>query len=171
MEEWMEITSISVAIGGLKNMKELVQDLMRLKASAEVQGKVIELQSQILSAQSSALDAQAEQIEVARRHELLNKEVARLRAWEEERSHYVLKEVSTGAFAYVQKEDSKPEEPNHWLCCQCYQDGFKSILQYSGYSKGHKVYLCNRCKSSLYVMIQAAEVVREPTRRVRFMFR
>ncbi len=167
----MDMTSISAALSGLKNLKELVQDLLKLKFSAEVQVKVIELQSQILSAQSSALDAQAEQAENEKQLESLNRELTRLKAWEEERAHYVLKEVGTGAFAYVQKEGLGSDEPNHWLCCQCYQDGFKSILQYAGYNKGHRVYLCNRCKSSVHLMIQAAEVRREPTRRTRFVFR
>ena len=167
----MNMKSISAAISGLKNVKELVQDLLKLKFTAEVQAKMIELQSQTLSAQSSALDAQAEQVEIEKRLESLNRELARLKAWEKERAHYVLKEVGAGAFAYVQKEGLKPDEPNHWLCCQCYQDGFKSILQYSGYNKGHRVYLCNRCKSSLHLVLQAAEVGREPIRRTRFMFR
>jgi hypothetical protein len=167
----MDMTSISAAISGLKNVKELVQDLLKLKFSAEDQAKVIELQSQILSAQSSALDAQAEQAEVGNRLESLHKELARLKAWEEERAHYTLKEVGAGAFAYVAREGLKPDQPIHWLCCQCYQDGFKSILQFSGYDKGSKIYACNRCKSSLHIFLQPAEVAREPTRRVRFMFR
>lgn len=159
------MTSISAAISGLKNVKELVQDLLKLKFSAEVQAKVIELQSQILSAQSSALDAQAEQAEVGNRLESFHKELARLKAWEEERAQYVLKEISAGAFVYVAKDRLKPDEPIPWLCCQCYQDGFKSILQFSGYDKGSKVHLCNRCKSSIYVKYEAACVGVEPVRR------
>jgi hypothetical protein len=161
----MGMTSISAAISGLKNVKELVQDLLKLKFSTEIQTKVIDLQSQILSAQSSALDAQAEQEEIGKRLESLHKELARLRAWAEERAHYVLKEVGAGAFAYVAKEGLKPEEPIHWLCCQCYQDGFKSILQFSGYDKGAKVHLCNRCKSSVYVKYKAACVSIDPVKR------
>lgn len=76
----MDMTSISAAISGLKNLKELVQDLLKLKFSAEVQVKVIELQSQILSAQSSALDAQAEQAENEKQLESLNRELTRLKA-------------------------------------------------------------------------------------------
>jgi hypothetical protein len=163
----MDITILTAAISSLKGAKEIAQAMLELKVSAEIQTKVIDLQTLILAAQSSALQAQEEQLELARDVELSKKEIARLKAWEHERSRYVLKEVGAGAFAYTLKEDSNHKEPSHWLCCQCYQDGLKSILQYSGYLHSGKVFSCNRCKASINLRTEAAMATVAPVRRNR----
>lgn len=163
------ITSISTAVSSLKAVKDIAQGMIELKSLADVQTKVIELQNQILLAQSSALDAKAEYSALLDRVETLQKEIARLKAWEQERANYVLKEVSQGNFAYVLKDDTKTEEPQHWLCCQCFNDGYKSVIQFSGHKEFHKVFLCNRCKSTLLVRIESAGLTVETVpRRDRF---
>ncbi len=155
------IASISAAINSLKAMKDIVQGMIEIKSLADVQTKIIELQNQILLAQGNALDAKAEYSALLDQVEALQKEIARLKAWEQERAKYVLKEVSQGNFAYVLKDDTKAEEPKHWLCCQCFNDGYKSVVQFSGHKEFHKVFLCNKCKSTLLVRIESAGVTIE----------
>ncbi len=155
------ITSISAAINSLKAMKDIVQGMIEIKSLTDVQTKIIELQNQILLAQGNALDAKAEYSTLLDQVEALQKELARLKAWEQERTNYVLKEVSQGNFAYVLKDGTKTEEPKHWLCCQCFNDGYKSVVQFSGHKEFHKVFLCNRCKSTLLTRIEAAGVTVE----------
>lgn len=165
----MDITSISAAINSLKAAKDIIQGMMKLKSSADVQTKVIELQNQILLAQGNALDAKTEYSSLLDRVEALQKELVRLKAWEQERTNYVLKEVSSGNFAYVLKDSTKAEEPQHWLCCQCFNDGYKSVIQFSGHKEFHRVFLCNRCKTTLLVRVESAGVTVETVpRRDRF---
>ena len=152
----MDITSISAAINSLKAATDIAQGIIKLKSLSDVQTKVIELQNQILTAQSNALNALAEHSALLERIEALQKELARLKAWEQERTNYALKEVAPGNFAYVLKEGTKPEEPQYWLCCQCFDEGYKSIVQFTGHESFHKVFLCNRCKSTLHVRVESA---------------
>jgi len=160
-ERNMDITSISAAMSSLKAATDIVQGMIKLKSAVDVQTKLIELQSQILAAQSNALHAQAEYSALLEKVESLQKELARLKAWEQERTKYVLKEVSQGNFAYVLKDGTNAEEPEHWLCCQCFNDGYKSVVQFSGHKEFHKVFLCNKCKSTLHVRIESAGVTIE----------
>lgn len=166
----MDMTSFSAAINSLKAAADIAQGIIKLKSFTDVQTKVIELQNQILTAQSSALNAQAEHLALLSKIETLQKELARLKAWKQECVNYVLKEVAAGNFAYVSKEGQKSEEPQPWLCCQCFNDGYKSIVQFSGHKDSHKIFLCNRCKSTLLARIEPAGVTVEVVPRRRSMW-
>ena len=95
---------------------------------ADVQSKAIELQQIILSAQSSALAAQSEQFSLLNKISELEKEVARVKAWEEQKQRYALVSPWQGAVTYALKKASSNAEPPHWICANCYEDGRKSIL-------------------------------------------
>lgn len=157
----MDITSISAALNSLKAATDIVQGIAKLKSLTDIHTKVIELQNQILAAQSNALSAQAEHFVHLEKIDTLQKELARLKMWEQERTNYVLKEVSPGNFAYVLKDDTKTREPQHWLCCQCFNEGYKSIIQFAGHKEFHKVFVCNRCKSTLLDRVEPAGITIE----------
>jgi rubrerythrin len=85
----------------------------------------------------------------------LEAQIGRLKAWDAEKAHYDLKEVDSGAYAYVLKPTANTGEPPHWLCAACYND-HKAILQDSGRNIKKKrddqtVYKCPDCKNFILV--------------------
>ena len=126
----MQMT-IQTAVLSLKTASDIAKGFLHLKSLAEVQGKVIDLQEAILSAQSSALAAQSEQFAMIQRVRDLEEEIARVKAWEEEKQRYQLITPWDGCHVYALKDSCKGTEPPHWICAHCYQDGRKALLHNS----------------------------------------
>jgi len=147
-----DITSIGAALTGLKTAADIAKTLIDMKATAETQGKVIELQSVILAAQSSALDAQAAQSELLKQKRAAEEEVTRMKAWEAERQRYELHEPRQGTFTYRLKDGVEPPEPTHQICAHCYQSGQKSLLQSQQRMPGRsEVLMCPGCGNDIYI--------------------
>jgi len=122
-------------------------DSLSLNRSRDVQGKVIELQSIILSAQSSALAAKSEQSAMIQRISDLEKEIARVKAWEETKQRYELHQPVRGTFVYALKDQSDATEPPHWICAHCYEDGRRSILQFQKQDYSYRYHACPHCRA------------------------
>jgi hypothetical protein len=60
----------------------MLQAIIGLKVSSEVQAKVIELQAVIMAAQGDALSAQSDQFALLQRIRDLEEEVAKFKAWD-----------------------------------------------------------------------------------------
>ena len=58
----------------------------------------------------------------------LEKEIARVKAWDEQKQRYELISPWQGAVTYALKKARSNSEPPHWICTKCYEDGRKSIL-------------------------------------------
>lgn len=95
------------AVTGINKAYEIVQAINKLKMSVEVNTKVIELQEVILTAQSNAFSAFSEQQTMLEKISDLEKELAKVKAWEAEKEKYELKRVGYGAYAYVIKDSMK----------------------------------------------------------------
>jgi ribosomal protein L29 len=146
----MDMMSIQAAVTSLKTASDIVATFIKLKPSAEIQSKVIELNAVILSAQSSALAANSEQFALLKKVSDLEKEIARIKAWEAEKQKYELHEFKSGLFAYGLKADAKGTQPNHQLCANCYEHEKKSILQKQLVTAGRMtVLLCPNCQTKL----------------------
>ncbi len=59
----MDIAIIQSTISGLQTANDIAKAMFSLKASTNIQGKVIQLQAVILSAQVSTLSAHVQQLE------------------------------------------------------------------------------------------------------------
>jgi hypothetical protein len=138
---------VGEALAGLSAIKtafDIAKGLKDISDATARNAAVIELQEKILSAQAaqSALVDTVSQLE---------KEVARLKAWDAEKQRYELKEVGPGAFARVVKESMRGSEPVHWLCTTCYDRGKPTILQLSGSSSGYNHFKCFECQTQVNV--------------------
>jgi cell division protein FtsB len=146
-----DITLFNGAITGLKAAADIAIAFNNLRTMTEVQAKAIELQGVILNAQSSALAAQGEQFALVQRIRDLEKEIADVKAWHEEKQRYALAPSKDGFIVYALKRERSNTEPPHWICTNCYEDGRKSILNDRTMAppKGaHQLVLeCPRCKS------------------------
>ena len=148
----MDMTLIQGTISGLKLAGDIAKGILELKSLSDVQGKVIELQSAILSAQSSALSANADQAAMVEEIRALKKEIADIKAWEEQKQRYKLVSPWGGAVSvvYSLKEKCKSSEPPHWICTKCYDDGRRTILQPRENKDGFILLVCPTCKSEIH---------------------
>jgi Zn finger protein HypA/HybF involved in hydrogenase expression len=138
---------VGEAIAGLSAIKtafDIAKGLKDIDDATRRNAAVIELQEKILAAQS----AQAALIEKVG---ALEKEMARLEAWEAEKQRYQLTDIGDGTFAYALKQSMQRGEPPHYICTNCYEQSKKSILNHL-YSpnEGHLL-SCSQCKTKLVV--------------------
>lgn len=147
-----EIAVLSGMITSLNAASQIAKSFIGLRDTALIQDKVIELQGAILSAQTSALSAQAQQASLLQEKGNLEKEVAHLKAWEAEKQRYELKDLGEGCLAYVLKEAMANGEPPHEICANCYNQGFKTILQHEQRMPYRaRVAFCQACGSELFL--------------------
>lgn len=128
------VTGAEVTFGfkALKDALGLIKQAKDLTEASAIHGKVIEMQALVAEALSEVIDArQAHAAQLEHINEL-EKEIARLKAWDGENDRYELKDVSAGAFVYVPKAGMEGGEPPHWLCAHCYQHTKKSLMQPQG---------------------------------------
>jgi len=148
-----DMGAISGLAASLTAAADITKGMVGLRDTTMVQDKVIELQGVILSAQSNALTAQSEQFSLLERIRALEEKVTGFEAWDTEKQKYELKQVHTGAFAFVLKPEASGGETPHWLCTTCYENNRKSILQAQGRTsdKSFQKYACPTCRGTLRV--------------------
>ena len=145
-----DMTAIAAALSSLKAAKDIAEAMIGLRDAAAFQGKLLEFQSKLIDANNAAFAAQDERSTMLERIRELEKEVAELKAWETEKQRYELKDVGHGVFAYMNKPAVRGEEPPHWLCPTCFENGKKSHLQFSTQiSGGGSVYRCAGCGTAV----------------------
>lgn len=146
-----DISAIAAALSSLKAAKDIAEAMVTLRDTSAFQSKLIEFQGKLIDANNSAFAAQDERSALLEQIRDLEKEVAKLKAWETEKERYQLKDVFLGSFAYVLKPDAEGPEPPHWLCTNCYENGKRSILQ-RGASQGPEYFwACPYCKATIKV--------------------
>lgn len=147
----LDMMMLESAVTGLKTAGQIAKAIHQLVTSAEVKAKVIELQDSIFSAQQNALTAQSEQFTMIQRIRDLEEEIARIKAWEEQKKRYKLVNPWGGpALVYAFKESCKGAENPHWICAKCYDDGRRTVLQPRQAAKGWMNLVCATCKSEIH---------------------
>lgn len=149
------ITEIGAAISGLKTAFEIAKGLNAVAGSVSLNDAKIALQNAILDAQASLLAAQETHAADLLRVDRLEQEILRLKDWSSERERYELVNIRGGSFAYMLKQHAAGDEPAHWLCANCFNDGRKSILQRKGRPRqgsGEEAYACDTCKGGFTVL-------------------
>ena len=145
--ELVEFTqSFQAVIGGLKVLTSLTDKAKQHGATdeftRELNTAIINMQSAVMDAQAMTLEAQGEQSRLLTRITELEKEFKRADDWDKERQRYGLIHLGHRVVYGLREEPRQEEEPVHYLCATCYQDGVKSILQPHGYAAVGK---CPRC--------------------------
>jgi hypothetical protein len=130
-------TATTAVVKGLTAALKAIKDVEAKQAISAILDDVIDLQSKLFSAQ-----AQYEALAEAKRD--VEEKLVAYKKWDSEAARYDLKEIVSGIFVYVLKDDHAAGDPVHWLCPNCFQEGKKSILQ-----KPRVDYLnhhCHRCQ-------------------------
>lgn len=138
---------VGEAFAGLSAVKtafDLAKGLQNIHDTAARDRAVIELQKEILAAQQT-------QATLIQSVSDLEKEVARLKAWDADKQRYKLTDIRPGVMAYSLKEGMEAGEPAHQLCASCYNAGHKSFLAEELWQPGRcTVLVCHDCGSYYY---------------------
>ncbi len=146
----MDMGLITGTITSLRFAGDIAKSFLSLQSMAEVQGKVIELQSAILSAQSNAMEANSQQLIMVEEIRTLQTQIESMKGWREEAKRYKLVGPwSNGTLVYALREKAKENEPAHYICTKCFEDGRKSLLNPLDDAKGWCIYRCPQCKSEV----------------------
>jgi Zn finger protein HypA/HybF involved in hydrogenase expression len=128
-------------IAAFKAMMDIAKALKDMDSAASRNAAVIDLQEKIFSAhaaQTALLEKVGE----------LEAKVAGFEKWEGEKQRYEMKQLAPGFVAYVLKEPERLTAPPHAICTNCYERGFKSVLQSNGEIRVHDhAFICPACKA------------------------
>jgi len=140
--------TIGGALASFGALKNIAQSMIGLRDAQAFQEKMIEFQGAILDAQQGIFSANQERSELLERISKLEKELAELNSWHNEKKRYELTDFGGGTLAYLLRKGMENGEPTHRLCPACYQKGDKSVLQFSQQNAfSQDVYNCPACKT------------------------
>ena len=147
---------ITPIVQGLTTIGNMVSTFRRLAGDAQKEGAsnkfaselntaIINMQNAVMEANDTALTAQAREAQLTQRISELEQEIMHRKDWDEEKKRYELVNLGMfGGMAYqVRKDTVREGEIQHYICTNCYEDHFKSILQQTGFRQ--KPYTCPRC--------------------------
>jgi hypothetical protein len=152
----VDMSAIAGALSSLKAANDIAQAMIGLRDAASFQSKLIEFQAKIIEANNSAFAAHDERAALLQKISDLEKQVAKLEAWEAEKQRYQLQELPPGVFVRMLKPTMAGSEPIHRLCAKCYEDGTKSLLQSAGTVHGQETLNCHRCGARMVVGVYQA---------------
>jgi ribosomal protein L32 len=126
------LSAFSTMFGIAKSMKDMNDAVIRNKA-------VYDLTEQILAAQ----EKYATVVEQVRD---LEKQITAFEDWENEKKRYQMKDFGGGTIAFALKPETANGEPAHSLCCKCYYNRKKGILQPRGQNAyQQQMVKCSEC--------------------------
>lgn len=141
----MPAGEIAIGITGLRAALDLTKAMIGLRDAEAFRAKSIELQGIILETMDEAIKAREAHSAQIDRIGQLEKEVARLKAWDGEKEKYQLKRVGISGLVRMLKPDERGSEDPHWLCPNCFEHGEKSYFQKG--PAGH-LFICPSCKAN-----------------------
>ena len=111
----------------------------------QLNNAIIQMQQAVIDAQDMVLASQATETRLRSHIQDLEKHAARTQEWPKVISRYQLVDLrgNNGMTFALREEFIGVEEPMHYLCTNCSEDGIKSILQPTGMSI--KPFTCPRC--------------------------
>ena len=120
---------LSAAIQSIASISDLVKASRSLGNLNEINAAVAEVNSKMMEAMAKALASLERQGELQRRVQQLEQELEELRKWRLSANRYALHKFPPGSLAYRLKEEFEAEEPGHFLCAKCFDNGAHTKLQ------------------------------------------
>jgi DNA-directed RNA polymerase subunit RPC12/RpoP len=138
------VGEIFASIGAVKTAFDMAKALQGIHDATQRDRAIIDLQRQILSAQE-------EQFALAARNRELEKEIADLKSWEDEKRRYKMTSLAPNVIAFAERQDVNDRSPAHYLCANCFAAGRKSFFQQT--IRGNRLdrYKCNSCGEEISV--------------------
>lgn len=145
------IAEISAGYTSLKSALDIAKGLNATNTQVQINDAKITLQQLILEAQMSLSSANEAQVASTKRIRELEEEITCLKAWDAEAERYELKNIYTGAVAYVLKPEAQGSEAPHWLCANCFTNKRKSFLQQQMQIQSTMIFKCPSCAGVISV--------------------
>src|SRR3989338_2593931 len=140
-----ELLMASQSVQALMNLLKAAHHLSNYN---EIVAAVSEVNIKLLQANDVALASQEKQSKLATKVDELEKEIARLKDWSQEKERYELKEFAAGVFARIEKGFVGDFQSAHKFCATCFEQNSKAPLQQEKIEIGRHLSLtCHRCKS------------------------
>jgi hypothetical protein len=137
------VGEVFAGLGAFKTMFDIAKSLKDMDDTVKRNAAVADLGEQIITAQTRYSTA-VEQIRE------LEEKLRSLETWKREKQRYELKALRVDVFAYMLKQPERGVEPPHWLCANCYEDGKKSIFQWTAETAmARRVYRCPACDAKI----------------------
>jgi hypothetical protein len=144
------LSEIPTALAALSNLRTLTKAVADSKVDAALREQAIESGFAIIDAQNAIISLQSQYQSLLEEKDRLKQSLIEMKNWETESAKYELTQIAEGLFVYALKDNYKPTTPPHWLCPDCYQNGKKSILQFtdalSTTSRRNNIFRCGQCK-------------------------
>lgn len=143
------IAEAGAAISGIKVAMEMAKGIAALNSEAEINQALIDIQRTLLEVQSAAFDDKLKISQLVDEKAALEKKLAEVDSWVEEKKRYCLTKSEVGTFTYELRADFAEGEAHHRLCVTCFGNGKKSILQRRGNASGAVSAFCQNCHAEL----------------------
>jgi len=145
------LSEISTGYTSLKLAFDIAKSLNTVNTQVQINEARISLQQLILDAQASLSAANEAQIKSAERIRELEEKIVSMKTWDVEAERYELKNIYSGAVAYVLKPSAQGLEAPHWLCANCFSNKHKSFLQEQMQMQSKMIFKCATCASVVSV--------------------
>lgn len=145
----MDIGSISTAYTSLQLAREAITAALGMKTFNDAAGRITEAREQLLKAQDGLFIYSAKLAELQEKLRVAESELTEMKRMKLERDQYTLVQITDGIWAYRSKAVSEAgkngldsEQPPHYICQGCFDQGKKFVLQLVGAS-----WQCPGCKT------------------------
>jgi hypothetical protein len=155
-------SQVGVVLANLRTAVEIAKSLLGLKDASKAKEKIGEILTDLVAAQERVLAVQQDLSKLVAENDELKKENLSLKAWETEKRNYTLRQIAVGVFAYVYTPTEGAAHEDHAVCCRCYDDGKRSILQRQ-HQLSSPTIECTRCGMKIHLpppRMEQARVVR-----------
>lgn len=142
------LNEMAAIIGCTKTAVELTKGLIALKKDNDVQVKAVELNSILLDLQQKLLEAQMVQFSQLEELRELKEAQRKSSEFEQCKNQYSRYVFPKGGIAYSLKQDFADEQPEYYLCSNCYENDQLVTMQNTG-GMGWRGLKCPRCNNTI----------------------
>ena len=147
----IEITDMTSAAQALRAISEIVSGIASSRKSSELRPQIEQLSQLVLTASHFAVASQTNEMELRTLVRKLEKELEELRDFRAEKNNYELQNLGGMALVYALKADISREQQRHWLCCNCWENDKKSLLQGHEFVRGDRIWKCPACNAEVRI--------------------
>jgi hypothetical protein len=123
------MNEIGALIVTFTHLQTIAKTLLNLRDFEKLNATVIDLQNAIITAQQQAIAMQQGYTVLEAEKRKLEAECMRLKDWSAEKQQYTSRQIAPGVFAYVENKVVSGFQNAHKYCCNCFEQGQKSLLQ------------------------------------------
>lgn len=132
---------LASALSALKQTFDLIKTGVEIRDDSKIKKGIADFLDKYLALQTSALEIQQQNHKLLDEKRAAESKYKELEAELAEHQKYSLHEVTEGTFAYKCISENQPE---HFLCQNCFDKGIKSVLRYRNDSTWGKIF--NLCR-------------------------